>query len=244
MSIQDAQNAVREFHETYGAPVADHPTYLSQEALDRRERLLLEELEETIEWAKRRNMIEVADGIGDMLFIVLGWAVEAGIDIEPVFWEIVRSNRTKLGADGQPIRSDGTDGYPKGKVLKGPNYEPPALGDILDKQWLTPPDENGRQYFLGVDASWFETQDGEHNWPFFESPDDGTLWAFGHWDEEEILEKAEEWAQEYTDEETGIEHATVKHDYARIFGAADDWYIRWNVPVGSAGAIPVTSVVW
>jgi predicted HAD superfamily Cof-like phosphohydrolase len=76
------------------------------------------------------DLVEVADALGDMLYILCGTIIEHGLQdkIEEVFAEIQRSNMSKLGADGQPIyREDG-------KVMKGPNYSPPDLATILSNK--------------------------------------------------------------------------------------------------------------
>ena len=78
--------------------------------------LMKEENEEYLEAANNNDMVEVADALGDMLYILCGTIIEHGMQhkIEAVFEEIQRSNMSKLGEDGQPIyREDG-------KVLKGP----------------------------------------------------------------------------------------------------------------------------
>jgi len=72
-------------------------------------------------------LIEVADALGDMLYILCGTIIEHGMQnkIEEVFDEIQKSNMSKLGSDGNPIyREDG-------KVLKGPNYFKPNILKIL-----------------------------------------------------------------------------------------------------------------
>jgi predicted HAD superfamily Cof-like phosphohydrolase len=74
-------------------------------------------------------LVEVADALGDMLYILCGTIIEHGMQhkIEEVFNEIQKSNMSKLGADGKPIfREDG-------KVLKGPNYFKPDINSILNK---------------------------------------------------------------------------------------------------------------
>ena len=72
-------------------------------------------------------MIEIADALGDMLFIIFGTADSYGIPIVEIFNEIYNSNMSKLGADNKPIyRHDG-------KVLKGPNYFQPNIASILRK---------------------------------------------------------------------------------------------------------------
>jgi predicted HAD superfamily Cof-like phosphohydrolase len=91
--------------------------------------LMKEENEEYLEAANNNDLVEVADALGDMLYILCGTIIEHGLQykIEEVFDEIQRSNMSKLGADGQPIyREDG-------KVLKGPHYFKPNIAAILDK---------------------------------------------------------------------------------------------------------------
>ncbi|CAI8200130.1 nucleoside triphosphate pyrophosphohydrolase family protein [bacterium] len=90
--------------------------------------LMKEENEEYLEAANNNDMVEVADALGDMLYILCGTIIEHGMQhkIEAVFEEIQRSNMSKLGEDGQPIyREDG-------KVLKGPNYFKPHIQQILE----------------------------------------------------------------------------------------------------------------
>ena len=89
--------------------------------------LMAEENEEYFVAAKQNDLIEVADALGDMLYILCGTILEHGMQykIEEVFEEIQRSNMSKLGADGKPIyREDG-------KVMKGPNYFKPQISDII-----------------------------------------------------------------------------------------------------------------
>ena len=87
-----------------------------------------EENEEYLEAAKNNDLVEIADALGDMLYILCGTMIEHGLQdkIADVFDEIQQSNMSKLGADGQPIyREDG-------KVLKGPNYFKPDFTKILE----------------------------------------------------------------------------------------------------------------
>ena len=80
-----------------------------------------EENQEYLEAASNGDLVEVADALGDMLYILCGTILEHGMQykIEAVFEEIQKSNMSKLGEDGEPIyREDG-------KVLKGPNYFKP-----------------------------------------------------------------------------------------------------------------------
>ena len=72
-----------------------------------------------------RNLIEVADALTDILYVVYGAGHAFGIDLDKCFEEVHASNMSKLGADGRPVlRGDG-------KVLKGPEYWRPDLKKVL-----------------------------------------------------------------------------------------------------------------
>ncbi|MFI1770769.1 hypothetical protein [Thalassobellus citreus] len=122
--------AVKAFHTAFKighkeAPIAD----LGLDKNTLRFNLMKEENEEYFEAANNNDLVEVADALGDMLYILCGTIIEHGMQhkIEEVFEEIQRSNMSKLGEDGQPIyREDG-------KVLKGPNYFKPNIDAILKK---------------------------------------------------------------------------------------------------------------
>ena len=122
--------AVAEFHKAFGLGRKEIPTAnLGKEKNLLRYKLMREENEEYLEAANDNDLIEVADALGDMLYILCGTIIEHGMQhkIEEVFNEIQRSNMSKLGADGNPIyREDG-------KVLKGPNYFKPNIQSILEK---------------------------------------------------------------------------------------------------------------
>jgi len=121
--------AVQEFHEAFGLGVEQSPVAnLSVQKLKLRFDLMDEENKEYLEAAESNDLIEVADALGDMLYILCGTILEHGMQhkIEEVFNEIQRSNMSKLGADGKPIyREDG-------KVMKGPNYFKPNIESILN----------------------------------------------------------------------------------------------------------------
>ena len=88
-----------------------------------------EENEEYLDAAQNNDLVEVADALGDMLYILCGTIISHGMQykITEIFNEIQRSNMSKLGKDGKPIyREDG-------KVLKGPNYIKPDIKSILYK---------------------------------------------------------------------------------------------------------------
>ncbi len=122
--------AVQSFHEAFGLGVKESQTAeLGLEKNLLRYKLMREENEEYLDAANNKDLIEVADALGDMLYILCGTIIEHGLQykIEEVFNEIQKSNMSKLGADDKPIyREDG-------KVLKGPNYFKPDIKSILDK---------------------------------------------------------------------------------------------------------------
>ena len=106
-AMQKQLDAVKLFHTTYGLGVS------TEMKADLRE--------------QNNDIVEIADALGDMLYILCGTILEHGLQhkIEEVFDEIQRSNMSKLGEDGQPIyREDG-------KVMKGPNYFKPNFEEIL-----------------------------------------------------------------------------------------------------------------
>ncbi|WP_028377671.1 nucleoside triphosphate pyrophosphohydrolase family protein [Leeuwenhoekiella sp. MAR_2009_132] len=122
--------AVHEFHSAFGLGINDEPKAdLGEQKNMLRFNLMKEENEEYLKAAQANDLIEVADALGDMLYILCGTILEHGMQykIEEVFNEIQRSNMSKLGANGKPIyREDG-------KVLKGPNYFKPNIKEILNK---------------------------------------------------------------------------------------------------------------
>lgn len=122
--------AVHEFHSAFKLGIKNTPTAdIGTDRNKLRFNLMKEENEEYLEAAENNDLVEVADALGDMLYILCGTIIEHGMQdkIEEVFNEIQRSNMSKLGEDGKPIyREDG-------KVLKGPNYFKPNIGAILEK---------------------------------------------------------------------------------------------------------------
>jgi len=122
-------NHVEKFHDTFGIPNEYAPkATISNDLIDLRFKLMAEENEEYLEAAKNGDLVEVADALGDMMYILCGTILSHGMQhkIEEVFEEIQRSNMSKLGEDGKPIyREDG-------KVLKGPNYFRPNIAKIIE----------------------------------------------------------------------------------------------------------------
>ena len=130
MSLLDNINKVKAFHEAFKIQNNEAPTTdLSKDEILLRYTLLREENEEYLEAANNGDIVEIADALGDQLYILFGTLLKHGLQykIEEVFNEIQSSNMSKLDANGQPIyREDG-------KVLKGPNYFRPDIKSILEK---------------------------------------------------------------------------------------------------------------
>jgi len=138
---------VEDFHAAFGIPA---PSALSEIEPDREKMRLRIDLEEFLELidacgmelfahghhvtlencafisnGKTPDPVEIADALGDGIYVKYGHAIERGIPLDDVLREIHRSNMSKLGDDGKPVlRNDG-------KILKGPNYSPPDIAKVL-----------------------------------------------------------------------------------------------------------------
>lgn len=128
--MKNKLKAVETFHNAFKITNRETPVaFTNDKEVNLRFELMDEENKEYLEAAKNNDLVEVADALGDMLYILCGTILSHGMQhkIEDVFNEIQRSNMSKLGEDGNPIyREDG-------KVLKGPNYFKPNLKVILYK---------------------------------------------------------------------------------------------------------------
>lgn len=144
------QNAVEDFHRKFGSTIGETPELRDREL---RAKLILEEAVETCAalgfsvWANieepgdpgvsphkqlayfhkaydKPDFVEVIDGLADVIYVVLGAAVTFGINLEPFFEEVHRSNMAK---EQGGVRGDG-------KILKPAGWQPPALEEILEVQ--------------------------------------------------------------------------------------------------------------
>lgn len=118
------QDLVAAFTRAMGQAFDQEP---DRETAKLRQRLIMEEASEVFDELDRDiiNKVALTKELADLLYVVHGTAVAFGLPLEPAFVRVHQSNVSKLGPDGKPIyREDG-------KVLKGPNYEPPKLDDLF-----------------------------------------------------------------------------------------------------------------
>lgn len=121
--------SVEEFHDIFKIGNASEMNLISEKDYTLRYNLIKEENEEYLEACKNGDMIEIADALGDQLYILFGTILKHGLQhkIEEVYDEIHRSNMSKLDENGQPIfREDG-------KILKSTLYFKPEIKRILAK---------------------------------------------------------------------------------------------------------------
>jgi predicted HAD superfamily Cof-like phosphohydrolase len=126
--MQKQINAVKDFHKAFKIGYSEKPiANLGETKNNLRYNLMKEENEEYLEAVQNNDLTEIADALGDMMYILCGTILEHGLQykMEEVFDEIQRSNMSKLDENGNPIyREDG-------KVMKGPNYFKPDFSKIL-----------------------------------------------------------------------------------------------------------------
>ena len=116
---------VEDFMEAMGQEVNAIPAFPEQEIQRLRLYLIEEELDELHYAIDNKDMVEIADALGDLLYVVYGAGHAFGIDLDECFKEIHASNMSKLGPDGKPIKRE------DGKVLKPDTFFPPDLKSIL-----------------------------------------------------------------------------------------------------------------
>ena len=118
---------VKEFMKSFGQEVKTKPEWPNEDTMELRIDLIEEELEEFKDAIIDGDgtLVDVADALSDLLYVVYGAGHSFGIDLDKCFAEVHRSNMSKLDDDGLPFyREDG-------KVLKGPNFSEPDLTSVL-----------------------------------------------------------------------------------------------------------------
>lgn len=118
------QDMVAEFHRKFDIPVGDRPSIPSEATRQLRVRLIHEEFAELQEAMVAQDLPAVAKELADLLYVVYGTAVSYGLDMDPVFREVHRSNLSKVG------------GYKRedGKWVKPPTYSPADVKPLLARQ--------------------------------------------------------------------------------------------------------------
>lgn len=122
------QHMVELFHAKYGVTIRLKPTIVGEKVAYLRKKLITEEVTEICDAINRQDLVAIADALVDTLYVVYGTAVSYGIDLEPIFEEVHRSNMTK----SDEIREDG-------KVMKGEDWSPPDIIPILKQQGAVKP---------------------------------------------------------------------------------------------------------
>lgn len=123
------QAKVEEFMKACGQEVKTRPELVDEKTRVLRKDLMVEELEGVDEllWSMHKgDIVGIADGLADLLYVVLGTAAAYGIDAEAVFNEVHRSNMTKVGPDGTVIRRE------DGKILKPDTFSPADVATVVD----------------------------------------------------------------------------------------------------------------
>ena len=113
------------FMKTFGQEVKDKPSFSTEKINNLRVSLIEEELKELKDAMERKDLLEVADALTDILYVTYGAGHAFGINLDKCFDEVQNSNMSKLDPDGKPIYND------FGKVMKGPNFFKPNLKKFL-----------------------------------------------------------------------------------------------------------------
>ena len=118
---------VGDFMQAFGQSVEEQPTWPDFNTRELRVDLIQEEVDELVEAIANKDMVEIADALADILYVVYGAGHSFGIDLDECFTEVHASNMSKLGDDGTPVKAE------NGKVMKGPGFFPPDLESILNQ---------------------------------------------------------------------------------------------------------------
>ena len=116
---------VGDFMESMDQEVRIKPSFPDEDVQKLRLDLIEEELDELQYGIDNKDMVEIADALTDLLYVVYGAGHAFGIDLDDCFHEVHRSNLSKLGPDFKPIKRE------DGKVMKPSTYSPPNLKAVL-----------------------------------------------------------------------------------------------------------------
>ena len=131
------ENQVSRFQKAMEQPIATElsskqlilrMSFIDEEVKELRDEVLtaVKELEET-KAVSHQVHVNLLKELGDVMYVASGFAVTFGLPISRAFDRIHESNMSKM-VDGKAIKND------EGKVMKGPNYRPPILGDLVSDQ--------------------------------------------------------------------------------------------------------------
>lgn len=135
--MSEAELMLREWHRKFEVPLANEPTVPPPTRRELRVKLINEEAKEFSDASDACDLIEAADALADLLYVVYGAALEWGIPVDDVLKEVHRSNMTKVWPDGTVHRRE------DGKILKPPTYSRANIHEVL----LTP-----RRFYTRVDG--------------------------------------------------------------------------------------------
>jgi len=113
------------FMKTFGQEVKQSPALSTDKINELRVSLIREELDELIAAMNKKDLVEVADALADILYVTYGAGHAFGLNLDRCFQEVQNSNMSKLDNNGRPIYDE------NGKVMKGPNYFKPDLKKII-----------------------------------------------------------------------------------------------------------------
>ncbi len=129
-TLSEKINMVKDFHAAFGLTINESPAgQIDKKLYELRHRLMEEENNEYLEACRKGDLTEIADALGDKMYILFGTLISHGLQykIAEIFDEIQRSNMSKLDENGKPVvREDG-------KILKSSRYFRPDIRKILEK---------------------------------------------------------------------------------------------------------------
>ena len=115
------------FMKTFGQEVKSKPSLSTDKINNLRLNLIKEEFDELKDAIHKKDLVEVADALTDILYVTYGAGHAFGINLDKCFEEVQNSNMSKLGIDGKPIFNE------SGKVMKGPKYFKPDLSKFISR---------------------------------------------------------------------------------------------------------------
>jgi predicted HAD superfamily Cof-like phosphohydrolase len=118
------QEDVRKFHEKFDCKIGRTPNFSDSDEMRLRFSLIEEEILELKEAYRNNDLSSFVDALADSIYVLLGTSVSIGVDLNPIWNEVQRTNMAKIPGNS---RKDG-------KVLKPKNWDPPDIKDLLTKQ--------------------------------------------------------------------------------------------------------------